>query len=146
MIPSLDNKIKALTEAEKGFENLVIKTSKQFEAAILDLNTHEQLFLKGVDSQGQTIVPQYSRTTVQYKRAKRQPFNRVTLQDTGDFHLSFQVRFGKKDFAIYATDPKTNKLERKYGKDITGLTDKSSRELAELMRDDFTDELRKIIV
>lgn len=146
MIPSLDNKIKSLTRAEKSFQNTVIETAKEFKAEILDLNTEEQLFQKGEDGQGRPITPAYTRFTVQYKRAVGQPTDRVTLKDTGDFHDSFKIRFNKKDFAIFATDQKTQKLERKYGKDITGLNNKSMRELAEMMRDDFTNELRKQIV
>ena len=50
-----------------------------------------------------------------------QPYNRVTLRDTGDFESSFYIRYSGDSFEITASDGKTDDLVRKYGKEIFGL-------------------------
>lgn len=95
---------------------------------ILDLQT-EQLYA-GKDSEGNDIQPPYSPFTVQIKRAKGQPTDRVTLKDEGDFYAGMFLSGGNRgQFAIGNRDQKTTKLTRKYGEEILGLNDNSLQRL-----------------
>jgi len=71
------------------------------------------------------IIPEYSRTTISIKKSKNQISDRVTLRDTGDFYKSFKLKAENDSFSISATDSKTNKLQKKYGTKILGLSEES---------------------
>lgn len=94
------------------------------EAYIVDMNTEDQLYQRGVNALGVDIsdFQPYSPITIEIKRLKNQPTNRVTLRDTGDFHSSFYVFAGTEQFEISAKDTKTKSLIAKYGRQILGLT------------------------
>ena len=61
------------------------------EAYIVDMNAEEQLFEQGINRLGVDIsdYAPYSPVTIEIKRLKGQPTNRVTLRDEGDFESSF---------------------------------------------------------
>lgn len=88
------------------------------------LNANDQLYDRGVNSQGTEIMSYrpYSAATVRMKQRKGQPYSRVTLRDTGDFHRSFTVEAGSESFIITATDRKTQWLVKRYGREVFGLT------------------------
>lgn len=130
---------------QASLHDVVLKSVKDNEAAILDLNIEDQLFQQGIDSEGQAITPGYSPLTISIKRQKSQPTDRVTLRDTGDFHRSFEMSYGNDAFGIYATDPKSQSLERKYGKEIFGLTDKSLQEAIDITKPDIQQRSKRII-
>lgn len=130
---------------QASLPEVVLESVKDNEAAILDLNVEDQLFQQGIDNEGQAITPGYTPLTISIKRQKGQPTDRVTLRDTGDFHKSFQISYGNDAFGIYATDPKSQKLSKKYGEDIFGLTDDSLQETIELTRPDIHQKSEKII-
>lgn len=91
------------------------------EQEIVELN-QEQLY-SGYDSDNQQIFPAYSGSTIFIKRSKNQPFNRVTLFDTGDFYRGFRIKLNgyNKPFNIFSTDSKSSDLVDKYGSSIFGL-------------------------
>lgn len=133
MISTLLERVKRfnsdLTEG-KIFQEVI----KENESVIVDMNAENQLFEKGVNALGVSISSYrpYSDKTVEIKKMKGQPFNRVTLRDTGDFHSAFFVRVSRENFSIDSTDWKTKKLVKKYGDqngDIFGLTDENLTEL-----------------
>ena len=133
MISTLLERVKRfnsdLTEG-KIFQEVI----KENENVIIDMNAENQLFEKGVNALGVSISSYrpYSDKTVEIKKMKGQPFNRVTLRDTGDFHSAFFVRVSRENFSIDSTDWKTKKLVKKYGDqkgDIFGLTDENLTEL-----------------
>lgn len=97
---------------------------KRNTKTILDLNREEQLFKKGIDSEGFSIFPEYALFTVEIKQLLGQPYDHVTLFYSGAFYRSFLLKFDKDNHTleISATDEKTQKLVRKYGGDIFGLT------------------------
>ena len=72
----------------------------------------------------------YSPVTVEEKRLRGQPYNRVTLRDTGDFESSFYIRYMDDGFEITASDWKTDDLVRKYGREIFGLNRENLDDLA----------------
>lgn len=96
-------------------------------AFIIDANTEEQLYEKGINRLGISIMDYrpYTPLTISIKREKGQPTNRVTLRDEGDFQSSFYLEVGDNQFEIKASDWKTDSLIRKYGREILGLTDEN---------------------
>ena len=130
---------------QASLPEVVLGSVKDNEAAILDLNIEDQLFQKGIDSDGQAITPGYTPLTISIKRQKGQPTDRVTLRDAGDFHRSFQISYGNDAFGITASDPKSAKLEKKYGPDIFGLTDDSLQEAIDLTKPNIHQRSEKII-
>lgn len=101
------------------------------EAYIIDMNAEEQLFEQGVNNLGVSIsdYQPYTSFTIKIKHMKNQPTDRVTLRDTGDFHSSFYLLVGTEQFEIKASDPKTEDLIKKYGRQILGLTNENIKEL-----------------
>ena len=118
------------------------------EAYIVDLNAEEQLFEQGINRLGVEIsdYAPYSPVTIAIKEAKGQPTNRVTLRDEGDFESSFFLEVGDKQFAIKASDFKTEDLIKKYGRQILGLTDENIAILIwQYIYPDLMDEAKKQI-
>lgn len=101
------------------------------EAYIVDLNAEEQLYEQGVNNLGVSIsdYAPYSPVTIEIKKAKGQPTNRVTLRDEGDFESSFFIEVGQNQFEIKASDWKTEELIKKYGRQILGLTNENIEKL-----------------
>lgn len=74
--------------------------------------------LRGKDVAGDDIEPPYTRRTRILKRRKAQPFDRVTLRDTGRFHRSMNFKVSKKSVLFFSKDKVYRKyLEKKYRKD-----------------------------
>lgn len=98
---------------------------------IVDANAEEQLFKQGVNALGVKIASfaPYKLITIEHKKIKGQPYDRVTLRDTGDFERSFKVIIGKDSFRVDATDWKAEELKKKYGQ-IFGLTPQNKSKLA----------------
>lgn len=97
------------------------------DAYIVDMNAEEQLYEQGVNNLGVSIMDYrpYSEITIEIKKAKGQPTNRVTLRDEGNFESSFFLEVGKESFEIKASDFKTEHLIKMYGRQILGLTDEN---------------------
>lgn len=145
------NAIEILTErVKKVRENLksntyLVTILKDNDYVIEDMNAHDQLFEKGINANGVDIsdYAPYSPVTVEYKMAMGQPYDRVTLRDTGDFHHGFTVQYSPKAFSITSTDWKTQMLMKKYGRDIFGLTASNKQELTwEYVYPDLLDKIK----
>jgi hypothetical protein len=125
----------ALESIIKTFDNIInldqdliienILKDKDFQRFIIDLNTEEQLFEKGIDSLGASLG-EYSDFTKAVKRIKGDRIDHITLLDTEEFYKSFAIKVQNGGFLIIADGQKedTNLLER-YGKEILGLTDEN---------------------
>lgn len=114
---------------------------------IIELNTEgqptSQLFKFGIDSKGVSLGD-YSDFTIQLKIEDGQPFDRITLKDTGDFYETFVVRPLKKGFSLNANPNKDgDNLFKNFGEDIVGLTKDNEIVLAAFIEKDFNDELEK---
>lgn len=131
------NAIEQLTErVKKVRDNLegntyLVAILKDNDAYIADMNAQDQLFEQGINANGVSIsdYAPYSPLTIEYKMAMGQPYGRVTLRDTGDFHAGFTLQYSPKAFTITSTDWKTQMLMKKYGRDIFGLTASNKDEL-----------------
>lgn len=129
-IKNLLSKVKEINEGlESGefFKDVILDN----EAYILDLNTEEQLYTKGITREGVPIsaYAPYSPYTVTMKKQKGQPYDRVTLRDEGDFHRSFFLQVYPDRFVFFANDAKALKLIRLYGIEIMGLTEENFKEV-----------------
>lgn len=118
------NRLKAF-DASNAATTAIIETKE----SIADLNA-TQMF-KGLRSDGSEILPSYSELTIQLKKAKGQPTDRVTLHDTGSFYQGIKVEVTGEKIDITSTDEKTEKLNKKYSKsrgNIFGLNNESKSE------------------
>jgi hypothetical protein len=94
---------------------------------------------------GGSIAPDYSDLTIQIKKAKGQPYDRVTLHDTGDFYRGIKLDLEDDSFTLDSSDSKTGKIVDKYG-DVFGLSDQSKQELIEdQFKPTMIDKLRQYL-
>ncbi|MCS2321473.1 hypothetical protein ACIXUO_19580 [Bacteroides fragilis] len=138
MISGLIDKFKKVGD-ELDTGEIAKKIVRDNDNILIDMNAQDQLYAKGVNRLGVRIdeYQPYRPLTIQVKIEKRQPYDRVTLKDTGEFYDSFYVETAEDRFYIKASDEKTNWLIKKYGAEIFGLTNDS---LAEFINDYVKDE------
>ena len=141
---ALKSYLKKFISLEKRAFRLVFNTS-EVKKKIIYLNTIEQLFEKGIDSEGLTLEPFYSQSTILYKKKKGQRFDHVTLKDTGVFYKSFAI-FVSDDYFLIDADPDKgdNDLLDIYGEDVLGLTEESKTEIVMLAYKVLGDKIREI--
>jgi len=123
-----------------------ITNNTETKKLIIRLNTDEQLF-QGIDSTGRdldSIGGSYSPRTIEIKKEKGQPYDRVTLKDTGEFYESFKVNPYKGGFSISADAIKDqDDLTKEWGDEIIGLTDASRNELVNHYRNEIIREIKR---
>jgi hypothetical protein len=118
----------SLQRSLKGFELLaelqeaVIETSGE----MITLNQGQMSLGKRAD--GTEITPTYSDLTIMLKDEKGQESRWVTLKDTGSFWGDMFVDVNANSYSLSSADEKTQKLEKKYGNKIFGLTKESKSE------------------
>lgn len=114
-------KFKAILSQE--LENTILDN----ESIIVEMITQQQLYEQGIEGRGIEIssYAPYAESTIRKKIKKRQPTNRVTLKDTGDFYKSLRIEFDDKGFYIVSNDFKSPYLLKKYGQTIFKLTDEN---------------------
>ena len=83
--------------------------------------------------------------TVEIKKGKGQPYDRVTLKDEGDFYRNFVLEADKFPVTTMSTDLKTGKLAEKYGSEIFGFTDESKNEIVQEIKPDVQNYYRSLI-
>lgn len=122
---------KALSKAIQLKIEVNISIKQAFEdnsLVIKDIQVNKQLFDKGEDSHGSVIRPSYKPITISIKKAKGQPFNRVTLKDTGDFHRSIEVIPKDDELEISTSIEYAKWLFKKYGDDVLGIQEEIMKE------------------
>ena len=131
MIENLLSKVVSFNDALTS-GRAVSEIIKDNEAFICDMNSQVQLYEQGINRLGVSITDYqpYAESTIAYKKRKGQPYDRVTLRDTGAFHASFYITTTDKDFEIKARDEKTQWLTKRYGNQILGLTEEHIAEVA----------------
>lgn len=133
-IVGLLNRVKAF-DASKAAVAVISETKE----TIADLNVEQMN--KGLRSDGSEILPSYTALTIEIKKEKGQPTDRVTLQDTGDFYKGVYVDIEGDKIKTFSTDEKAAKLNKKYSKakgNIFGLSNPFKREyLNEKARPNF---------
>ena len=122
-----------------------IISDPQFKKFIIELNTQDQLFNKGINSLGvslETIGGPYSPNTIEGvpglfegKKEKGLPFDHITLFSEGDFYESFRIEIGLNHFRIIANGEKDDgNLFDDWGPEIVGLTQESKQKIVERLR------------
>lgn len=115
-------------------ENASIIEDKQI--AQLDAGTYPD---------GGPILPEYTDFTIEIKKIKGQPYDKVTLHDTGDFYRGIKLDLESDSFTLDSSDSKTGDLVDKYG-DIFGLSEQSKQELIdEQFIPTMDDKIRKYL-
>lgn len=139
-IHSLYNNVQSL-----DIEKIAAQSIDETKEVIADLNA-EQLF-HGIRSDGADITPYYAESTIAIKKEKGQPYDRVTLKDTGAFYAGIQVKVISNKVIIDSSDAKNDRLFKKYStvrSNIFGLSPLYKREyLNESLRREFIGNLRK---
>lgn len=107
---------------------------KQHDNEISDLNT-EQMH-RGIRADGESIG-EYA--DISYK-GRLSP---VDLYDEGDYHKSVHTEAFGKAFKLVASDWKADKLGKKYGYQILGLTRENIGEAAQIIKETVQDEVRE---
>lgn len=97
------------------------------EEVIVKMVAEEQLYELGIEGRGIEIASYrpYTPRTIKKKQRKGQPYDRVTLRDTGEFHKSLKVVFDDNGFYVTSTDDKAQYLLERYGKTIFRLTNEN---------------------
>lgn len=85
------------------------------------LNT-DQMY-EGKLNDGSAISPGYTSRTIQIKKAKGQPYDRVTLKDTGAFYKGYTLQPSGGDLKMDSNVGYADSLTNKYGPGIWGLSD-----------------------
>ena len=118
------------------------------EEAIVKMVAEEQLYERGIEGRGIEIASYkpYAPRTIKKKQRKGQPYDRVTLRDTGEFHKSLKVVFDDNGFYVTSTDDKAQYLLKRYGKPIFRLTDENLKILLnEYIRPSLKAKLKNFI-
>lgn len=125
----IDNLRQRVTEFNELLQSgrLIQSIILENEYVITDMNSEDQLYEQGINRLGVNIMDYapYSPLTIEIKKEKGQPYNRVTLRDEGDFEQSFYVEADMQQFTIKAADWKTEDLIQRYGRQILGLTEEN---------------------
>lgn len=140
----LDDLILKMRGLEEQLIQTIISVIRENKTVILEMNSEQQLYEKGITRDGVSIAEYapYSPVTIEIKRGKGQPTNRVTLRDEQDFHQSFFLEVTETGFEIKADDWKAVGLQIHYGDEIMGLTDEN---LSELIKSYIFPELIKTV-
>lgn len=114
----------ALIDSWKTIATESVKEAvRRYDFVILDYLTNKQWFQKGQKLDGKIIKPAYSRITVSIKQRKGDPYDRVTLRDTGRLYESIDILAGDRSAIARVSVPYFKKLQEKYGDKILGIQD-----------------------
>lgn len=115
---------------------IIHETLIENTGTMADLNAAQ--LAQGLNSDNTAIEPPYKDVTVfekQQKSGLAGVTDHVTLYNEGDHYREMYAEVDGDDaFELGSKDAKSDKLQKKYGKKIYGLTDDSK----EILKDDFT--------
>jgi uncharacterized protein involved in type VI secretion and phage assembly len=89
----------------------------------------EQMYF-GIDKDGKEITPGYAESTIRYKKRKGQPYDRVTLRDTGAFHKKMWAVADNDKIFIGSDVEYSDHLAEKYTDKIFGLEREANKEFS----------------
>ena len=136
-------KFKDILDEELRYEIL------EHSDVIIDMIVNEQLYEQGENGDNVSIMSYqpYTLRTVRIKRKKGQPYDRVTLRDTGEFYNSLKVHFDDNGFYVTSSDDKAPELLAKYGKRILKLSNENlSILLKEYIKPSLQERLKHYIL
>jgi len=142
MIAEIQAYVRALDEIERDFDSIILDLVRDHEKEVLAMNTDDQLF-EGKDAENRTLKPPYSQGYKRFKRSRGLPTDRVTTRLDGDYHESFFITYGTDEFTIDAKDFKKPFLEKRYGSNLSGLTDDNIDKLSALLAPELLEVIRR---
>lgn len=105
---------------------LIGEAMQEKDEQIMDLN--KQQLDRGLDATGDSLG--------RYKNFKyKNRFQPVDLLLTGEFRRKFTLAPGKKSAEIFSQDQKTKFLEKRYGKDIFGISSNVKDNVASIIKE-----------
>jgi len=119
VIAGLKSKV---SQIEKSIYPTLKDVFTKYDNVIKETNTQEQLFNLGQDAKADSLGS-YAESTKRIKIRKRQPIDRVTLKDTGDFYDSITVTSTATEVIIETSIEYAKWLVKRYGKEILGIQD-----------------------
>lgn len=122
---------KATDEIIRDYYKQLIIELESLAKAIAETNA-DQMFA-GLRADDTDIEPAYKPFTIAIKKEKGQPTDRVTLKDTGEFHRSIFVKFEGDKIIIDSDNDLRDKLVKKYGATIFGLTKQNKQALIKII-------------
>lgn len=132
----------------KGQENWIFKRvldNENLKRKIIEWNTEKQLGDEGINALGQ-IIGLYSYATEFLSGGRKRAGDPFTLNDTGAFWASFEVKVFQGHITIDADGRKEDgDLFDKYGIDILGLTDENLQLLIEHAKELYIEYYRSIL-
>jgi hypothetical protein len=128
MSTTVSDYLEKVMRVQSQIGNEVDDIVRSKEEEILNLNREDQLFDKGIDTNG-LLLGQYARTlngsTRGYPKKQGDPFN---FYDTGSLFSSFSLLSSDNKVIIENSDSKVGLLNRQYGEFI-GLTEENQYKL-----------------
>jgi hypothetical protein len=115
--------IERLEQLKREYDTLVTISVEDTAAEFGKLNT-EQMY-EGVLSNNEPIEPPYAQSTIQRKKQKGQPYDRVTLKDTGNFYRGYHLQVINGEVVEDSNVQYAPELEKKYSPAIWGLNEES---------------------
>lgn len=152
MLDRVINRLKRMSKVDARPILQSILQEPDLQKEIIYLNTIDQLFEKGEDSLGRKLKDvggDYSGFTKQYKFDNGQPFDRVTLKDTGEYYDSYRiVAPSGADYIMIITNPiKDGKnIEQEWGGYIVGLNQENKQWLIDEVRQRFVPKLKEALL
>lgn len=137
---------------------LTIVNQDEVKEFIISLNTEDQLFEKGINSEGVLLKDiggndftesGYSPVTIEIKKSKTGKGSKtanITLYDTGEYYESHKVKVDASGFEINADPIKDDtNLFDEWGEEIVGLTDESLQKLISFLLIKYLNYTRDVI-
>jgi len=115
------------------------------KAFIIQMNTIDQLYNKGIDSLGEKVGGgEYRPLTIAIKKHKGQRYDHFTLKDTGAFYDSWVVKVDRDGLILDADDSSfyDKPLFEVYGEDVLGLTDENKLKLFYIIRENYINYIK----
>lgn len=128
-------RIDVLKSAQISIENTKV---------VAEYEQREQLW-KGVTKDETPILPLYRAFTIKEKIKKGQPYDRVTLKDTGDFYSGIKVDVRGELIVTESSDWKNQTLQQRYGKNILGLGETARIEYIRTLRPEFLLQIKSYL-
>ena len=118
--------IKQLNDLKTKTQAQAHKIVNQLDDYITDYVKEEQLFATGKDGRGASLG-EYAPFTIEEKKRKGQPYDRITLLNTREFYDGFFVIGKNGNIKISSKDKKTPKLIEDFGNEIFLLNPKHNK-------------------
>jgi hypothetical protein len=152
MLDRVINRLKRMSKVDATPIIQSILQDAELQKHIIYLNTIDQLFEKGEDSLGRKLEDvggSYSPYTIMKKLEKGQPFDRVTLKDTGEYYDSYRiVAPSGADYIMIITNPikEGKNIEQEWGGYIVGLNQENKQWLIDEVRERFIPKFKEALL